>query len=85
MTATVLLFCMLIINDCFSLHGNCENPIIFFLFRYLRSSHYKDFLESANKKSAKSFAIAKLSSAKLNLASAKEQLKVGLSSSTFQL
>jgi hypothetical protein len=56
-----------------------------FIFRYLRSSHYKDFLESANKKSAKSFAIAKLSSAKLNLASAKEQLKVGLSSSTFQL
>ena len=58
---------------------------LFYRGRYLRSSHYKDFLESANKKSAKTFTIAKLSTAKLNLASAKEQLKVGLSSSSFQL
>ena len=36
-----------------------------FCFRYLRSSHYKDFLETAKKKSVKTFAIPKLSAAKL--------------------
>ena len=34
------------------------------LLRYIRSSHYKDLLETAKKKTGKSFAIPKLSSAK---------------------
>lgn len=34
--------------------------------RYLRSAHYKDFLEGAKKKNTRTFALPKLSSAKLN-------------------
>ena len=55
-----------------------------FSFRYVRSSHYKDFLENSRKKSIKGF-IPKLSNAKLNIVNAKEQLKVGLSSNPFPI
>ena len=34
--------------------------------RYLRSSHYKDFLEGAKKKNSRTFNLSKLTSAKLN-------------------
>ncbi len=38
--------------------------------RYLRSSHYKDFLEGAKKKgSGRTFGLPKLTSAKLNIVS----------------
>ena len=37
--------------------------------RYLRSSHYKDFLEGAKKKTSRTFGLPKLSSAKLNIVS----------------
>jgi len=48
--------------------------------RYVRSSHYKEFLDSAKKKNGRSFInMPKLSSAKLNIVNAKEQIKVGLS------
>ena len=33
--------------------------------RYIRSSHYKDFLETAKKKTGNKFAIPKLSTGKL--------------------
>lgn len=51
--------------------------------RYLRSSHYKDFLESSRKKSVKTFALPKLSSAKQNIIAAKEQIKDGLAINSF--
>jgi len=53
--------------------------------RYVRSSHYKDFLESAKKKTGKSFIMPKLSTAKMNIVNAKEQIKVGLSNNSFPL
>ncbi|CAB4068429.1 RGS [Lepeophtheirus salmonis] len=37
--------------------------------RYLRSSHYKDFLDNTKKKNSRTFQLPKLSSAKLNLVS----------------
>jgi len=53
--------------------------------RYLRSSHYKDFLEAAKKKTVKSFPLPlpKLSSAKQNIINAKEQIKDGLAINSF--
>ena len=52
-------------------------------FRYLRSAHYKDFLEGSRKKSVKTFALPKLSSAKQNIMNAKEQIKDGLAINSF--
>jgi len=51
--------------------------------RYLRSAHYKDFLEGSRKKSVKTFALPKLSSAKQNIMNAKEQIKDGLAINSF--
>ena len=55
------------------------------VIRYVRSSHYKDFLENAKKKNGKSFTMPKLSTAKLNIVNAKETIKVGLSNNSFPL
>lgn len=51
--------------------------------RYIRSSHYKEFLDTAKKKSVKSFTIPKLSSAKQNIINAKSQIKDGLTINSF--
>ena len=37
----------------------------YFSSRYIRSAHYKDLLETAKKKTAKTFAMPKLSASKL--------------------
>ena len=54
-----------------------------FFYRYIRSSHYKEFLDTAKKKSVKSFTIPKLSSAKQNIINAKSQIKDGLTINSF--
>ena len=54
-----------------------------FYFRYIRSSHYKEFLDNAKKKGQKSFTIPKLSSAKQNIINAKDQIKDGLAINSF--
>ena len=45
-------------------NNKARQGCILFIFRYIRSSHYKDLAETAKKKTGKSFAIPKLSSAK---------------------